>query len=168
MKNWSLIVLLGLIFTFGLATWPTYKQVKTLTKENARLTVQKSQLTTEFKNLQTQSQAKPEPGENQYEAIELGYDQKQFLEDIEAIIRKNGFAVNQFSFSIGYNDELKSAQINASFGLEGARTNIFNFLVDVEKNQRFMGLNSFALESNAQNGRSQLGVSLYSFFQEQS
>ncbi len=150
----------------GLVTIPLKKKVTVLQAENQNILEKKAKLATEFKRVQETFQTLTNENKKADRFIPTGYDQETFLADIEAITKKNGFSVESLAFSLGHNDQVKAEQINASFSLEGARTNIYNFLVDVENNPNFMGLSSFGIQSGSSDDQSVLGVSLYSFFQE--
>lgn len=168
MKNWKILLLLALICVIGFGIIPFQKQVSALKKQEITLAEKKEKLANEFKRIQKNFQELSAENEGKRSIqIPVGYNQETFLSDIERITQKNGFVVDNISFSLGYNDAVRSQQINARFELKGARQNIYNFLLDVEQNPNFMGMESFNLASNGNDGKSTIGVELYSFFQKQ-
>lgn len=164
MKTKQIIAVVGLIALIGFGIMPLQKMAAEQAALNQSLFVKKQKQIEEVAKLEKMAASGSHEKYIPKEPEELA-----FADDIIAIGKKNGVTTPaNWDFKFNYNSEVGAGQISVSFPIEGRRQQIANFLGDVEKNSRFMGIKDFAIKTDASASLTltKMTVEIYGFFLE--
>jgi len=169
MKTWKIVFIVIIVSAIGFGAIPLKKNVAELETENQELYKTKQEKIAELKDF---------TGKNAEGVInvvdpELGIPPKlaqtELLIDLQKIASQtNTNLPNSWSFSVTKDADLGISKLGVSFSIKGSRGDIYKFIKLVEKNERFLEIERFAVRTFDDNGipTAEMPVSLYAFAQE--
>ena len=168
MKAWHIVVIILSLLCLGMYTQPLMKQTKDLQAKKQNLEIEFKSMNTQLNKIK-ETQIKKEQAEiNFAQQIPLFNEQEKLLQTIQTITLKNGFSFQSVSFTKGQNPVLGIPEIKISFLTEGNKKNLIKFLESIEKNKRFLGMESLNINTHEEGGEPivSFNVSLYGFYQK--
>lgn len=169
MKNWKFWLSLSIIPLFGFWIRPSLKVLKTQKQEIAKLEKIRNEKIETLKSLEAKKNEIPDESEkNILKKIPLTLEQENLIRDIYKISQKTGFKFTSIGFGKGVNPTVNAPQMKINFSVEGRLALLKEFLLQIEKNERFLGMTDFNIGMNEKNGIRivSLSVSLYAFAQK--
>lgn len=164
MKNKQILLSVLLVVLLAFVFYPLLQTVKQKESKNEQLFVQKQQQIerlTELENTEKTTGSKI--------SIPTSPAQIEFINDVSHIAKITGIKIpNTWSFALGHNSEVNAEQLSISFSLSGRREQIQKFLIEVEKNPRFMGIKDFSFTTDFAKSipTTEMPITLYAFFLE--
>lgn len=162
MKTKQIIAVVGLIALIGFGIMPLQKMASEQAALNQNLFLKKQQqieLVEKLEKIAT-SGSRETYIPNEPEELALA-------NDLMVIGKKNGITIPEnWNFKFNHNSDVGAGQISVSFPIQGRRQQIANFLSDIEKNSRFLGVKNFAIktDSSASLVMTEMTVEIYGFF----
>lgn len=169
MKNFKFWLSLSIVPIFGFWIFPSLKVVKSQKQEISKLETIKDDKIKTLKSLEEKKDQIPEASEKEIlKKIPLTLEQENLIRDIYKISEKTGFKFTALGFGKGKNSEVEAAQMKINFSVEGRLSLLKQFLLKIEQNERFLGMETFNIGINEKNGIRivNLSVSLYAFAQK--
>lgn len=170
MKTWHILVLVLLVAIGGFYIVPTVNTTRSLRSENIKL--QKT-LQGKIEELQTLNQVLQKTKEQKKSVLSLvpiDNGQEFLLRDLQKIAQQTGFGFNGLQFFKGQNSAVGLPELSINFSTEGQKSQFKKFLLAIENNQRFLGMNRLDVQTDFSapaNPKLRFNVSLYSFYQKE-